>query len=136
MNRWWGNSDDSDKQSADRSSRFARRRLRAQAAAANTIASDEEPFLDAEASFNAGLNLDGDDDTMEAAELARQRKLPVSEANFDDDSEAWKKEIKLKFEPHDVPYWINSIESQMRKFGINSQWSKETPLLPSYLTMS
>ena len=92
MNRWWGSAADSDKQSSDRSSRYAQRTLRAQAAnqAALTIASDEE-FADAETSFNAGLNLDGDDDTpvmvdaaqaaaAAAAELNRQKRLPVSEA--------------------------------------------------------
>ena len=74
MNHWWGSSKDSDKQSAERSSRYARRTLRAQAAAANTIASDEE-FADAETSFNVGLNLDGDNDVEVMVDAAAAAAL-------------------------------------------------------------
>ena len=65
-----------------------------------------------------------------AAELARQKALPVDTSNYDNDPDSWKKEIKIKFDQHDVNYWFNSIESQMHKYGINLQWSKKDAIIP------
>ena len=137
MNRWWGSSQDADDQRSSRNQRAARRYIRS-----NIISSEEEEFDDANSSlaFDPNINLDGetagmapteDERQAEAAriELARQKRLPVAEADFDDDDDAWKKEIKIKFDMTDVTYWFNSVESQMKKFGINSQWSKKDSIL-------
>ena len=54
--------------------------------------------------------------------------------NTDNDADAWKKEVKLKFDPHDALYWFNAVEADMKRFGINKQWDKKNsivPLLPS-----
>ena len=109
MNRWWGNANDSDRQQSERNQRAARRYIQS-----NIIASDEDEFADANSSLTLDpvLNLDGDAIDMNAAEaaaeLARQRALPVAESNFADDEDAWKKEIKIKFDS-DINYWFNSV---------------------------
>ena len=139
MHRWWGNSAESDKQAGERNSRAARRSIRD--LHLNLSSDDEEDvYADCDTSGIFG-GLDGNDDIVDevdmdaqaaaaAAELARQRALPVEDSDFDNDPEAWKKELKLKFEPHDVLYWFNSVEAQMVKFGINSQWDKKDAILP------
>merc|ERR1711994_675687 len=66
---------------------------------------------------------------LTAAELAAQKALPVADASFPDDEDAWKKEIKIKYDK-DVKYWFNAVEGQMKKFGINTQWSKKDAILP------
>ena len=134
MNRWWGSQSDSIAQSADRDSRAARRTIARQ----QTINSDsdENDFADCNTSFNRSLNLDGEpgesaDLTMNANEqaaraaLAAEKAKPVEDADYADDEDAWKKEVKLKFDQSDVKYWFNSVESTMKKYGINSQWSKK-----------
>ena len=129
MNRWWGSKSDSDQQSNERNQRAARRTI-------NNLdlrlsESEEDQFDDANTSLhtslqNITLNLDGHgsesesengDIMADAAELARQRALPVAEADFENDPDSWKKEIKLKFDT-DITYWFNSVEAQMKKFGI------------------
>ena len=133
MNRWWGNKDESDKQASERSSRAARRTL---ASLNLVLSSDDDEFADADTSFHNQTipQVDGDHDDTEsmadAAELARQRALPFEDADFEDDPDAWKKEVKLKFDINDVKYWFNAVESQMRKAGINKQWSKKDAILP------
>ena len=143
MNRWWGSSNDSAKQASERDRRAAKRFI-------NTLPdlsdSEEENFNDCETSINnkSIYQLDGDADSESdtnsnadmvdaaaaaAAELARQRALPVSQSDFQDDPEAWKKEIKLKFDQTDVQYWFNSVESLMKKYGINQQWSKKDAIV-------
>ena len=139
MHRWLGNSEDSASQSRSRNERAAQRTVRAARETISNlpiITSDsEDEFRDCNTSVSL-LNLDGDDDTpimADAAELVRQRALPVDQSDFENDSESWKKEIKLKFEAHDVEYWFNSVEADMKKFGINRQWDKKDaikPLLP------
>ena len=147
MNRWWGNQDDSARQSGERDQRAARRTINSLPLV--TSDSDEENnFQDAEFSFNTSLNLDGAPGdqpsrppsshsssssssspvAMNAAQLAAEKAKPVKDANFPDDDEAWKKELKLKFDRHDVKYWINKTENDMKKFGINSQWSKRSAI--------
>ena len=147
MNRWWGNKQDSANQAAERSQRAARRTIRELNL---NVLSDEDDFQDANSTLDnvafANLNLDGghsqassvvgSDEEVDSvnmpltdAQLAVERAKTVQEANYPDDSEAWKKELKLKFDRHDVLYWINASESDMKKFGINSQWSKKNAIV-------
>lgn len=134
MHRWWGSSADSEEQAADRASRAARRTIRS----LPSDPEDEEEFADcdtslANASIFQGDGADSDDgstasDDM-AAELARQKALPVEEADFENDEDAWKKEIKDTFEANDVEYWFNVVEARMKKFGINRQWDKKDAIV-------
>ena len=149
MNRWWGDKDDSNRQSGERAQRAARRTI--SSLPLNLITSDsdnEENFEDAELSFSTSLNIDGapgDDQpsrppsaqsssssssssAMDAATLAAEKAKPVKDANFPDDEDAWKKELKLKFDRHDVKYWLNKTENDLKKFGINTQWSKRSAI--------
>ena len=50
-----------------------------------------------------------------AAELARQRALPFEDADFENHADSWEKELKIKFQHHDVEYWFNKTEAQMKK---------------------
>ena len=133
MNRWWGGATDSDKQANERNSRAARRIISQQQKEQSLIlSSDEDDYADCDTSGIFG-GLDGADELpedMAAAELARQRALPVDESDFENDPESWKKELKLKFEPHDIHYWFNSVESQLKKYGINRQWDKKDAIVP------
>ena len=54
----------------------------------------------------------------------------MADSDFNNDEDSWKKEIKIKYDPHDVEYWFNSVEAQMKKFGINRQWDKKDSILP------
>ena len=97
------------------------------------IKSDEDEellFEDANNSFSANLNVDGESDVMDAATIAAERAKPFDKRSLPDDAEAWKKELKLKFDKNDVKYWFNSVESQLKKHGINNQWSKKDAILP------
>ena len=139
MNRWWGSKEDSDKQTSERSQRAARRTIRD----LTLVLSDDDEFEDCNTSIqNRSLfNLDGqvdsesseedtpDNPIMDADAIAAQRALPVQDSSFPDDAEAWKKEIKLKFNNQDVKYWFNSVESSMKKYGINTQWSKKDAIV-------
>ena len=143
MFRWSGSQKDSDQQASDRNSRAARRTIAGQTVP--TPLSDEEEFQDCDTSLlfsTDGANDDAESTSSEtpdmsaAEELARQRALPVAESNFANDPESWKKEIKLKFDQNNVTYWFNSVESQMKKYGINMQWDKKdaiVPLLPEQI---
>ena len=130
MNWWSGSMQDADRQASERNSRAARRTI---AALPVVVSSDEEAYQDCDTSllFSTDGANDGsdDEDIMNAAELARQKALPFEDANYENDSEAWKKELKVKFDPTDVKYSFNTIESQLRKFGINSQWEKKDALV-------
>ena len=129
MSRWFGSVQDSDRQASERNQRAARRAI----ASFPVISSgSEDEFGDCETSIH--LQVDGADDDIEenmaAAELARQKALPVDESNYENDPEAWKKEIKVKFDINDVEYWFNTVEAQMKKFGINEQWDKKSSIIP------
>ena len=140
MHRWPGSSEDSSNQKSERNQRAARRTIKT--LNLNPLSSeDEEVFQDCDTSFS--LNVDGEpgdvplvepdmnaNQQAAAAALAAEKRKPVQDADFDDDSDAWKKEIKVKFNPHDVKYWFNSVESAMKKFGINQQWSKKDAIVP------
>ena len=138
MNWRFGGKDESNRQAAERNARAARKTLAEQQQLLNILSSDkDDEYRDCDTSLifgNVDGADDGDDDTMSAdelaAELARQRALPVEDADFENDAESWKKEIKLKFEPHDIVYWFNSIESQMKKHCINRQWDKKDAIIP------
>ena len=136
MNRWWGSKDDSERQAGDRDSRAARRTLsRFNIPSSLSDSGDDADFGDCETSFRHNLDGEGGDiEDMDAtqraaAELARQRALPVDESDFENDPESWKKEIRAKFEPHDVTYWFNTVEAQLKKHGINRQWDKKDALV-------
>ena len=140
MNRWWGSQADSESQKSARAERSARRYVRNLPTLA-AVTSDEEVFEDADASFSQNLNLDGNPDESDPLPSTSARASsatmpdPPPPAKFDetdaaDDAEAWKKELKLKFDQSDVKYWFNAVESQMKKFGINRQWSKKDAIVP------
>ena len=131
MFRWTGNKTTSASQASERDSRAARRTINS--LNLNPLSSEDE-FEDANCSLSQSLNLDGEPgDTlpaeMEAQRLAAEKAKPVQDSDFPDDEDAWKKEIKIKFDMHDVQYSFNAVESQMRKFGINKQWSKKDALV-------
>ena len=142
MNWWPGSAAQSSSQAADRNQRAARRQTRN----LDLHLSDEEDFQDCDTSLNnkSIFSLDGaadndsatdsdesPEDTMAltAAQLAAEKAKPVQTANYPDDEDAWKKELKLKFDKSDVQYWFNASESQMKKSGINSQWSKKNAIV-------
>ena len=138
MFRWPGSKADSDKQSSERDQRAARRTI--SSLNLNPLSEDEE-YQDCDTSFNNSniFTVDGaadqisdeeDNMSLSPAELAAEKAKPVDIANFPDDPEAWKKELKLKFDANDVKYWFNLVEGQMKKFGINLQWSKKDAILP------
>ena len=134
MHRWSGNETDSEKQAAARTSRAARRTI--SRLPEPTPSSDEDDFKDCDTSILFS-NLDGADDPdtsgdemSAAAELARQRALPIEDSDFDNDEDSWKKEIKIKFNQQDVNYWFNTVEAQMKTFGINRQWDKKSSIVP------
>ena len=137
MNRWWGNQADSSRQASERDQRAARRTI---ASLNINPTSDEEEFADCETSINlSNLNLDGNGDIDstnnsvveegETSSATMPDEVPFDMENKDDDAEAWKKDIKVKFDRHDVQYSINAIESAMKKNGINKQWSKKDAMV-------
>ena len=133
MFRWRGDQQQSDSQSADRQQRAARRTIKK--LDLELVLSDEEPFLDANTSLSTNLNLDGepaDESTSSETSAIMPDNNPVlfEDANADDDAEAWKKDLKIQWNQHDVKYWFNSVEAQMKKFGINKQWSKKDAIVP------
>ena len=135
MFRWPGSKSESDKQASERSQRAARRTITS--LNLNPCSSDEE-FKDCDTSFNNSniFTLDGAEElsdeeetdimALTAAELAAEKAKPVDTANFPDDADAWKKELKLKFDANDVKYWFNSVEGQMKKYGIKFQVTQRT----------
>ena len=151
MNRWFGTSDDSSRQSSERDRRAARRTINSQLSLRLSPSGSEDEFNECETSFhhnNVSLNLDGQTDyesdsgsttsnmdaaQAAAAELARQKALPFEDSDYDNDVDSWKKEIKLKFDPQDAVYWFNSVESQLKKTASTDSGTKRTPLFHSYL---
>ena len=137
MNRWFGTTDDSEKQASARNQRAARRTIAKLSIPTSPSVSDDD-FNDCETSFRHNLDGEGGEpDDMDAdqaaaaaaAELNRQRSLPVDESDFENDPDSWKKEVKAKFDPHDVTYWFNTVESQLKKHGINRQWDKKDAIV-------
>ena len=136
MNRWFGSQEDSSRQQSERALRQTRRVIRS--LPKPNIASDEE-FNDCETSFSYHLNVDGEPGTASSSRQPSPSRevanMPDEQARFEDadtadDAEAWKKEVKIKFNQGDVLYWFNTVEAQMKKFGINKQWSKKDAIVP------
>ena len=136
MNWWPGSKQDSISQAADREARAAGRNARA---AQSTIAAlplvlsddDDGDYQDCDTSLLFSTDGANDDENImnaAAAELARQRALPFEESDFENDPDSWKKELKLKFDVNDLKYWFNATESDMKKYGINSQWEKKNAI--------
>ena len=94
MFRWTGDQNKSEEQIQSRNQRAARRYIQS---IPSSPSDSEDHFSDCDTSFSRALNLDGDDDSsMDAAALAAEKAKPFEDANFPDDPEAWKKEIKIK----------------------------------------
>ena len=117
MNRWWGSKDDSDRQAGERASRAARRVIADQV----QVKSDsEDDFQDCDTS-GLLLNVDGNDDDLDDTPVVPEQPadtMPATPFDMEDkenDAEAWKKELKLKFNRHDVNYWFNQTESDLKK---------------------
>ena len=143
MNRWWGSSSDSERQSSERDQRAAKRYIKN--LDLNPLSEDEDNFQDCDLSINNTSifgGVDGNDDldedpvvsanqsgAMNAQQLAAEKAKPVEEASYPDDDDAWKKEKRVKFDKNDVEYSFNTIESKMKKYGINTQWSKKDALV-------
>ena len=128
--RWPGTAADSAHQASARNSRAAKRFINN---IPQLVLSDtDEEFIECDSSFSH-LNLDGAGSTdmaptadeLRAIELAK----PFDEQNMADDDEAWKKEIRIKFDLTDIEYTFNSVEDKMRSYGINLQWSKKAALV-------
>ena len=135
MNWWGGSKKDSETQAGERSQRAARRKIAD--LQLNPLSDEEEIYEDCDLSINntSIFNVDGADDAADeddamaaaltAAQLAAEKLKAFQDSSFPDDEDAWKKEVRIKFDKNDVEYWFNAIENQMKKFGINSQWSKK-----------
>ena len=126
MHRWSGSKETAEQQKNERNQRQARRYIRDSILSVPSVLSDEDEFLECDTSF-ANLNVDGEpsmpDDQGDAAAILRAEKAkPVAEANFPDDDEAWKKDIKLKFNKSDVVYWFNSVERRMERNSSALNW--------------
>ena len=140
MNRWWGNRDDSEKQASERNSRAARRTIAGlQVPLVLSSDDDELDFNDCETSLHLP-NVDGTDDTDLNPGPGSSRQsvptptpamaLPFDRLDAENDAEAWKKEVKTKFNSGDVLYWFNTVEAEMKKHGINRQWDKKSSIVP------
>ena len=129
MFRWPGSQQESDKQSGDRAARAARRTL---ASLPSPVNSDSDSELYAECETTIGGQLDGDDDLEVTNATMPDEVAPVPFDTEDkaNDADSWKKELRIKFDPHDVEYYFNAIEAQMKSFGINRQWDKKNAILP------
>ena len=113
MNRWFGSAQDSADQASARDRRAAQRFIKTIPKVASA-SEDEEDFKEANTSFTPALNVDGESEERSADQSVAAMApdpvvIPFQDADAADDAEAWKKELKLKFEPHDVNYWFNWI---------------------------
>ena len=110
MNRWLGSAADSANQATARDRRAAQRYIQN---LPPVFSDNEDDFLECETSFS-NLNVDGEGGDMAPTDAEREqhrlRELtkPFDLQNFDDDSEAWKKELKIKFDENDVGFWFNA----------------------------
>ena len=134
MNRWFGTKEDSLAQASARSSRAARRTIASLPKVVLSSDDDEAAYEDAENSFRLP-QLDGDDDEEDvvAGEQSQNNSLAMAQPfdleDKDNDAEAWKKDVRTKFDQNDVPYFFNAIEAEMKKHGINKQWDKKNALV-------
>ena len=124
MHRWWGSSQDSDRQASERDRRAARRTI----AQLPTIASSgsEDEYADCNLSTSFILNVDGGNDSDSAS--THSDIMP----NFDvengvDDADYYKKLGPISnrtFNTKEPEFWFTSIESSLKHIGVKSQWSK------------
>ena len=129
MNRWFGTQADSDRQASERSSRAARRTI-AGLQIPLVLSDEDDEFNDCETSLHLPI-VDGTDDgdLSEAGGSAGGENTPqvatmavsFDKENKDNDAESWKKEVKTKFDSSDVLYWFNTVEAEMKRYGINKQ---------------
>ena len=108
MHKWWGSSQDSATQASERDQRAARRTIKN--LNLNPLSDDDE-FEDCDTSIsNTSIfnQLDGPDDTEPEPVMPAAAPVPFDMEDKEDDADAWKKDLKLKFQPHDVEYWINA----------------------------
>ena len=132
MFRWSGSKELAEQQAADRQQRGARRYLRS----LPNLDTTTESFQDCDSDDVGQVgNLDGNDSLSESSsDTGSQNETMAPPTPFDredkpDDENAWKKSVDIVFQKHDVEFWFAELEAQMKKFGINSQWSKRTALL-------
>ena len=131
MFRWTGTKEVAEQQAADRQQRSARRFLRS---LPTLDSSPDTSFHDCGDDASGQIaNLDGNDSASEENDEAGGNAMapptPFDQKNEADDENAWKKTVDVVFQKHDVEFWFAELEAQMKKFGINSQWSKRTSLL-------
>ena len=117
MNRWGGSKEVSEAQASSRDQRAARRHLASNPQyLLGTDSLNNSFYEDCNSSL---INVDGTDDSMTAAEqaaaaaralMAAELAKPFEEQDFDDDSEAWKKSLSLKFDRNDVLFWFSESE--------------------------
>ena len=63
-----------------------------------------------------------DDDLLSLPDLTFNEMAELFEdKTADDDKEAWKKTLTVKFNKHEVEYFFTAAEAQMKSFGINKQ---------------
>ena len=139
MNRWWGSAADSAKQAGERASRAARRTIASQQQQLGSVNSDsDDNALYKDANTSGLLNVDGNDDQLSDDGAANSSgssnsnnmpATPFDQEDKENDAESWKKELKVKFDRHDVNYWFNQSESDMKKYGINQQWDKKNAIV-------
>ena len=55
---------------------------------------------------------------------------PFDTADAEYDADFWKKELKIKFNRHDVIYWFNATEAQLTTYGVRRQWDKKNAIIP------
>ena len=103
MHRWWGSKEESDKQTAERSQRAAKRYIRNSVTNVINALSDEDEFQDCDTSFQDtslfDYQVDGENDPDESADImpdqwAAEKAKPFAESNYPDDDEAWKRDLK------------------------------------------
>ena len=128
MNRWWGTSDDSQRQASERTSRAARRTI-SRLPQINLGDSSDDEYEDCNLSNSFILNLDGADDVDE--EVAIMPAVRFDTEDGTDDAEYYKKLSTLKnreFNKKEPEFWFNSIEASLKHIGLKSQWSKREVL--------
>ena len=112
MFRWSGNQHESDKQAGERAARAARRTI---SSLPLTVASEfEEEFGDCNTTIGGQLDGEGDESSVvsEAGSDSGAAAIMPDETPFDmedkaNHADAWQKELKIKFDPHDVEYYFN-----------------------------
>ena len=126
MNRWWGSSQDSDRQSAERSSRYARRVIAGQRLP--SLSDSDEDYRDCDLS-NSFLNVDGNDDAVDEHPVVNMPAF--QDENGVDDADYYKKLSAVKnrqFNKNEVQFWFTSFETSLKHIGVKSQWSKREVL--------